>query len=136
MKIASIAGFSPIVRDVAASQRFYRDTLRIPFEGDAGDYIYTDALDGAKHFGLWPLSDAARSCFGTEEWPGAVPVPQACLEYEMESPDAVSEGAAELEAAGHQLLRRAEAEPWGQITARLLSPEGLLVGLCWTPWKH
>jgi len=136
MQISFIAGFSPIVRDPATSQRFYRDTLGIPFEGDAGEYVFTDKLEGAKHFGLWPLADAARSCFGTEEWPADVSVPQACLEYEMASPEAVGDGAAELEAAGHRLLRRAEAEPWGQITARLLSPEGLLVGLCWTPWMH
>lgn len=136
MKISHIAGFAPIVRDVATSQRFYRDTLGISFEGGEGAYIFTDKLDGAKHFGLWPLSDAARSCFGAEEWPDDVRVPQGCLEYEMESPEAVHEGAAELESAGHRLLRRPEAEPWGQITARLLSPEGLLVGLCWTPWMH
>lgn len=27
-------------------------------------------------------------------------------------------------------------EPWGQTTSRLLSPEGLLVGVTFTPWMH
>ena len=44
--------------------------------------------------------------------------------------------AAELEAAGHRLLRDAREEPWGQTTSRLLSPEGLLVGVSYTPWMH
>ena len=136
MRIVSIASVAPIVRDVRASQAFYREGLGLTFEGGEGDYIFTDRLDGAKHFGLWPLSDAARSCFGTPEWPSDVPVPQACVEYEMESVDAVAEGAAELAARGHRLLREASMEPWQQTTARLLSPEGLLVGLSYAPWFH
>lgn len=27
-------------------------------------------------------------------------------------------------------------EPWQQTIARLLSPEGLIVGVCHTPWLH
>ena len=136
MKITGVAGFAPITTDPRASRRFYKETLGLQFEQDQGEYLATDALPGLGHFGLWPLSDAARSCFGVESWPADVPVPQGCLEYEMESPEAVNEGAAELEARGYRLLRRPESEPWQQITARLLSPEGLLIGLCWTPWKH
>ena len=30
----------------------------------------------------------------------------------------------------------ARTEPWSQITARLLSPEGLLVAVCYTPSLH
>jgi hypothetical protein len=39
-------------------------------------------------------------------------------------------------AKGHRLLREAQEEPWKQTTARLLSPEGLLVGVSYTPWMH
>jgi hypothetical protein len=42
----------------------------------------------------------------------------------------------ELRAAGHRVLSEAHEEPWGQTTARLLSPEGLLVGVAFTPWMH
>ena len=136
MKIVAIAGFAPLVRDPAASQAFYRDGMKLNFEGGGGDYVFTDRMDGCKHFGLWPLSDAARSCFGASEWPADVPVPQACIEFELESVDAVAEGVEELVASGHTVLRRAQEEPWTQVTARLLSPEGLLVGLCYTPWQH
>ena len=45
----------------------------------------------------------------------------------------VAAAAAELAAKGHHLVHGARTEPWGQITARLLSPEGLLVAVCYTP---
>lgn len=72
MKVLFVAGFGPIVRDLEASARFYRD-LGLPLPD--GDYVATDDLPGVKHFGLWTLADAAESCFGTKEWPKDVPVP-------------------------------------------------------------
>ena len=39
----------------------------------------------------------------------------------------------ELEGAGYRLIHDARTEPWGQITARLLSPEGLLTAVCYSP---
>jgi hypothetical protein len=100
------------------------------FEGQAGDYVFTHELAGAKHFGLWPLSEAASACFGSPNWPSEIPVPQASIEFEV--PD-VAAAASELTAKGFRLIHGARTEPWGQITARLLSPEGLLVAVCWTP---
>jgi catechol 2,3-dioxygenase-like lactoylglutathione lyase family enzyme len=133
MKILFIAGFAPIVADVAASHNFYLRTLGLPLTEVQGDYVHTSALAGAKHFGLWPLADAAHSCFGAASWPAEVPVPQATIEFEV---DDVAVAAAELTAAGHRLIHAARTEPWGQTVARLLSPEGLLVGVCHTPWLH
>ncbi|MBA4170541.1 MAG: glyoxalase, partial [Chloroflexi bacterium] len=78
----------------------------------------------------------AESTFGTPEWPADLPTPQAWMELDVESADAVGAAAAEMEAAGHRVLRGALEEPWGQTTARLLSPEGLLVGISFTPWMH
>lgn len=70
-KVLFIAGFGPIVRDVAAGRKLYAGTLAIPFKEEAGGYLHTDALQGAKSFALWPLSQAAQSCFGHESWPPA-----------------------------------------------------------------
>lgn len=84
-----------------------------------------------KHFGLWPLREAARSCFGAPTWPSELPVPQAAIEFDV---DDVAAAAAELAAAGYRLLHGPRTEPWGQTVARLLSPEGLLVGVTYTPW--
>ena len=69
-------------------------------------------------------------------WPDSLAVPQAWIEFDVDSPEAVSEAAADLEAAGHTMLTGRREEPWGQTTARLLSPEGLLVGVAYTPWMH
>ena len=41
-----------------------------------------------------------------------------------------------MEASGHRLLKEATLEPWGQTVARLLSPEGILVGIAFMPWMH
>jgi hypothetical protein len=41
----------------------------------------------------------------------------------------VPAAAAELEAKGLSLVHAARTEPWGQEIARLLSPDGLLIGV-------
>jgi hypothetical protein len=102
-------------------------------EGSEGDYRFTQHLEGTKHFGLWPLADAAIACFGTTEWPADLPVPQASIEFEV--PD-VAAAAKELESKGYRLIHEARTEPWSQITARLLSLERLLVAVCYTPSFH
>jgi catechol 2,3-dioxygenase-like lactoylglutathione lyase family enzyme len=136
MKVSFVAGFGPIVRNVDSSRAFWGAGLGIELEEAAPDYWTSDALDGVKAFALWPLSQAAESCFGSNTWPEEIPAPQAWMEVDVASPEAVSAAITELEAAGHRLLREAQEEPWGQTTARLLSPEGLLIGVTYTPWMH
>jgi catechol 2,3-dioxygenase-like lactoylglutathione lyase family enzyme len=136
VQVAFVTGFSPIVRDPAASRAFYADALGLSFEGREGDYVFTEKLGGVKHLGLWPLSEAAQACFGTPEWPGGIPVPQATVEFEVGTVEAVEAAANELEARGYRLIHAARTEPWTQTITRLLSPEGLLVGVCYTPSFH
>jgi catechol 2,3-dioxygenase-like lactoylglutathione lyase family enzyme len=133
MEILFVASVSPIAREGDASRAFYGDALGVSFEGGEGDYVFTDQLGGVKHFGLWPLAEAAQACFGTNEWPPDVAVPQASIEFEVAD---VAAATAELEARGYRLIHGARTEPWTQVTARLLSPEGLLVAVCYTPWFH
>ena len=136
MRPAFVAGFGPIIRDHEAAHGFWRDGLGIDFEEPAPGYFTNDTLDGVKAFAMWPLSQAAESTFGSAEWPADVPVPQAWLELDVESAEAVASAVEEMRAAGHRVLRDAHEEPWGQTTGRLLSPEGLLVGISFTPWMH
>jgi hypothetical protein len=128
--ILFIAGFGPIIRDMANSRRLYSDVMRIPFKEEDGGYLHTEALSGAKSFALWPLSQAAQSCFGKDSWPDDAPVPQAWLEFDVGS---VETATAELESKGYKMLVKNKKEPWGQIVSRFLSPEGLLVGITFTP---
>ena len=136
MKVSFVAGFGPIIREAEGSHAFWGDGLGIPFTEAAPGYFTNDDLDGVKAFAMWPLEQAAESTFGTTEWPGHLPTPQAWLELDVESTAAVASAVDELRAAGHRVLREAHEEPWGQTTSRLLSPEGLLVGVTYTPWMH
>ncbi|HEY6056951.1 MAG TPA: hypothetical protein VIV06_02915 [Candidatus Limnocylindrales bacterium] len=136
MKVGFVAGFGPIVRDTVASRAFWGSAVGIELEEAAPGYFATDELPGVRAFALWPLSQAAESCFGSGDWPDDLPTPTTWIELDVESAEAVNGAAAELEAAGYRLLRRPAAEPWGQTVARLLSPEALLVGLTYTPWMH
>jgi catechol 2,3-dioxygenase-like lactoylglutathione lyase family enzyme len=135
MEILFVASVAPIAADPPASQKLYVDALGLPLTGDAG-YVHSEAVDGVKHFGVWPLSQAAQACFGTAEWPADVATPQASIEFELADADAVAAGGRELERQGHTLLHAAREEPWGQTVARLLSPEGLIVGLSFAPQLH
>jgi catechol 2,3-dioxygenase-like lactoylglutathione lyase family enzyme len=136
VRVSFVAGFGPIIRDADAAHAFWRDGIGIEFEEAAPGYFTNDSLDGVKAFAMWPLSQAAESTFGSPDWPAELMTPQAWLELDVDSADAVASAVAELEAGGHRVLSGAHEEPWGQTTARLLSPEGLLVGITFTPWMH
>src|SRR5436309_231767 len=120
MRIAFVAGFSPIVRDPSASLAFYRDGLGLTFEGGEGDYTFTEQLGGVKHLGLWPLREAAQACFGRPDWPADIPVPQANIEFEVDSVEAVDAAGSELIERGYKLVHPSRTEPWTQTIARLL----------------
>jgi hypothetical protein len=64
IEVLFIAGFGPIVRETATSRKLYGEALGISFKEEGGGYLHTEALQGAKSFALWPLSQAAHSCFG------------------------------------------------------------------------
>lgn len=135
VNVLFIAGYGPVTRDTAASAGFYQHLLGLPLkamEGN-GDYLATEhaALDGVKHFALWPLAQAAQSCFGIDSWPEYIPVPQSWVEFEVED---VGQATMTLKQAGYTMLVDNCTESWGQTVSRLLSPEGLLVGVTVTPW--
>lgn len=129
-KVLFIAGFGPIMREPAESRKLYVQTFGIQFKEEAGGYLHTEALEGAKTFALWPLPQAAQSCFGKDSWPTDIPVPQSWLEFDV---DNVEKATAELESRGYRMLLKNKKEPWGQTVSRFLSPEGLLIGVTFTP---
>ena len=129
-KVLFIAGFGPIVRDVETSRDLYGKSFGITFKEEQGGYLHTEALDGAKSFALWPLAQAAQSCFGDDTWPSGIPVPQAWIEFDVDNVEAAT---AELESRGYRMLVRNRNEPWGQTVSRFIGPEGLLIGITFTP---
>lgn len=135
VEVLFVAGFGPVSLNTASSAGFYVQTLGLPLkpmEGNA-DYLLSEegVLEGVKHFAVWPLTQAATSCFGTEQWPTEYPIPQAWVEYEVKDIDSATRV---LREKGYRLLVANRTEPWGQTVTRLLSPEGLLTGLTITPW--
>jgi hypothetical protein len=91
---------------------------------------------GTKHFGVWPLTEAAQACFGTSQWPPGRVVPQASIEFEVADAQAVAAAGDELVRAGYELLHPARTEPWGQTVARVLTEDGLIVGISYAPALH
>jgi catechol 2,3-dioxygenase-like lactoylglutathione lyase family enzyme len=137
VRVQFIASFAVITDRPAESRRLYVDALGLPLghaEGD--DYLHSEDIGGSKHFGIWPLAQAAQACFGTPDWPSDRPVPQASVEFEVEDAAAVDAAAKELEDQGYPLLHPTRMEPWGQTVARLISPENVIVGVSYAPWLH
>jgi catechol 2,3-dioxygenase-like lactoylglutathione lyase family enzyme len=137
MNILFVSSVSPIAVDPPASRKLYVDALGLALEGDdPRGYWHSEKVEGVKHFGVWPLSQAAEACFGSESWPEHLTVPQVSIEFEVADPEEVAAGAKELEGKGFEPLHETRTEPWGQTVARVLSADGAIVGLSYAPWMH
>jgi hypothetical protein len=63
-------------------------------------------------------------------------IPQASVEFEVDSEAAVKEAEGELVEGGYDLLHETKTEPWGQTVVRVQSPEGTIIGISYAPWFH
>jgi catechol 2,3-dioxygenase-like lactoylglutathione lyase family enzyme len=137
MEVQFIASIAVITTDPSVSRKLYVDALGLPLSAaENDDYLHSENIDGSKHFGIWPLKQAAQACFGTHEWPADRPVPQASVEFEVRDVDAVQAAADELTEKGFTLLHGSRTEPWGQTVARLQSYEGAIIGVSYAPSLH
>jgi catechol 2,3-dioxygenase-like lactoylglutathione lyase family enzyme len=136
MNVLFIASVGVVAADPPETRKLYVDALGLPLKSQEGEYYSSEEVGGSKHFGVWPLSQAAQACFGTTEWPADLTVPQVSIEFEVENAEAVAAAAAELDEKGFDLLHPAREEPWGQTVARLLSVEGSIVGISYIPLFH
>jgi catechol 2,3-dioxygenase-like lactoylglutathione lyase family enzyme len=137
MEIAFLSTIAMITPDPPSSRRLYVETLGLPLSGESDDgYMHSDRVPGTRHFGVWPLSEAAEACFGEQRWPEHLAAPQVSVEFDVAAEANVQAAADELLAAGHELLHPVRREPWGQTVVRLLSPEGAIVGISYVPSMH
>ncbi len=136
MNIEFLATVAVITPDPASSRMLYVETLGLPLQGENDGYQHSEQLAGCKSFGIWPLSQAAAACFGSDQWPLERPVPQVSIEFDVADAAMVAPAALELEQAGYELLHGPREEPWGQTVARLQSPEGAIVGISYAPVLH
>ena len=122
-----IAGFGPITQSTSQSRDFYCQALGLPLKPMPGNEAYLlieqDAIGGVKHFALWPLAQAAQSCFGQEQWPETEPLPQAWIEFEVRD---LAAATARLQQQGYHLLVAARDERGGRP-----SPACSVRKVCW-----
>jgi catechol 2,3-dioxygenase-like lactoylglutathione lyase family enzyme len=104
----SIVTKTPITTNTKESTAFYKKSLGLSFKEEGDEYFHTGNLKGVKEFALWPLAQAAQSCFGVNEWPTDLPTPTSWLEFDVED---VAEASEELKSHGYQLLITARKEP-------------------------
>ena len=83
-----------------------------------------NGLRGADDWRGWRVLDQG-------EWPTVVPIPQGTIEFDVED---AAEAISEMKSKGAEILQGTREEPRGQTTVCLLSPEGLLIGITYTPW--
>jgi catechol 2,3-dioxygenase-like lactoylglutathione lyase family enzyme len=60
LKIEFIASVAVITRDAKASRQLYMEALGLPLKQLDGDYFASEEVGGCKHFGVWPLEQAAE----------------------------------------------------------------------------
>jgi catechol 2,3-dioxygenase-like lactoylglutathione lyase family enzyme len=137
MDIQFITSIAVIARDPQKSRELFIDALGLPLQASPGsEYFHSERVEGSKHFGVWPLSEAAQACFGTPHWPEDRTVPQMSLEFEVGDANAVESAAEELRQRGFTLLHDRREEPWGQTVARLQSQDGSIIGISFAPSLH
>ena len=122
-----------IAPDPINSRKLYLEALGLPLQGEADGYHHSEQIADCKSFGIWPLSQAAQACFGTDHWPAERPEPQVSIDFKVANAATVVPAARELEQAGCELLHGARDEPWSQTVARLQSPEGTIIGISYAP---
>lgn len=137
MKPLFVGAIGVVTNDLAEGRALFVDALGLPLRSaDGSNFLYSEKLEGSRYFGVWPLSEAAKACFGRERWPSDRPVPQMFIEFEMDSAASVVAAASELESKGFRLLHPPRTDPWAQTVARLQTQDGLIVGVSYVPWMH
>ena len=62
MDVLFIASVAVVSAEPARSRELYVDALGLRLEADAGgEYFHSEQIGGSKHFGVWPLAQAAQA---------------------------------------------------------------------------
>jgi hypothetical protein len=64
--IQFVTSMAVITPDAEQSRKLYVSALGLPLQaGEGDDYLHSEDIEGAKHFGVCPLRQAAQACFGS-----------------------------------------------------------------------
>ena len=137
MEILFVASVAVVVADPPQSRKLFIDVLGLPLEGRGRRLLLQrqDRWQQALRC-LAAVAGRPKPALVARSGPAGDVVPQASIEFEVEDAEAVTSAAGELERAGYQLLHHARTEPWGQTVARLLTEDGLIVGISYAPALH
>ena len=96
------------------------------------------AIPGSKHFGVWPLSlRRRRRALAHRSGPQTGVTPQAINRVRGGGRGrSRSQQGTSFSAQGFELLHPARTEPWGQTVTRVLTEDGLIVGISYAPAFH
>jgi hypothetical protein len=62
MDVLFIASVAIVTPEPAESRKLFMGALGLPLKRhDGGDYYFSENIGGSKHFGVWPLSQAAEA---------------------------------------------------------------------------
>lgn len=130
--IRHLSSIAEVVGDIEASVAFYRDVLGLEVEYDSAEGYGLIKIAGSFHFGLWSRKAAAVSVFGDAAAAEGVPL-GFTIGFET---DDVADTERTLVDRGVTLVQGTHTEPWGQVTARFLTPSGALAEVAETPWAR
>ena len=71
MDVLFVASVAVVTAAPPQSRKLFMDALGLPLEGEGDGYYSSGNIAGSKHFGVWPLAEAAQACFGTPSGPPA-----------------------------------------------------------------
>ena len=125
------AGIAEIVEDMNAAIRFYRDTLGLDVEILSEGYANV-SVPGVLHFGIWARAEAAQATYGTPAAADRIPL-GFTIGFEV---DEVDPAVQHLTASDIDIIQPTKTEPWGQVTARFLTPGGSFCEVAETPWAR
>lgn len=124
--IRHLASIAEIVDDFDGAVVFYRDTLGATVKEESPGYAVFE-LPGVLHFAVWSRAAAAEATYGDAGATDRIPLGWS-LGFEVDSVDAAATAVATVQAP--------KVEPWGQRTARWLSPSGALCEFSEAPWAR
>ena len=130
--IRHVSSIAEVVEDVEAAITFYRDVLGLEVEADPEQGYGLVKIDGVFHFGLWSRRAAAMSIYGDPDATERVPLGFA-VGFEV---DDVAQAEAAMAGKGVNFVQSTQTEPWGQVTARFLTPSGAGAEISETPWAR
>lgn len=129
LMIRHVAGVAEIVENIEAAVEFYRNELGLEVNHEPGESYATVAIAGIPHFGIWLRSKAAELVFGDPSQIERIPLGFS-IGFEV---DSVKAAEASLRSTEAPVVQGLKVEPWGQQTARFLSPSGSLCEFSETP---